>query len=100
MKVFKDLVFHPNRTGGINSRMDFGNGFSISVIAGRMAYSTPREDKIIPDDFSSFEIAVFAPDGEFTREFFPEDHNDDVLGWQDRGQINALMLLVQSKNKK
>ena len=22
---------------------------------------------------------------------------NDVLGWQDRGQINALMLLIQSK---
>ena len=99
MLVFKDLVFHKNGTGGINSRTDFDNGFSISVIAGRMAYSTPREDKNSPDDFTSFEVAVFAPDGDFTREFFP-DHHDDVLGWQDRGQINALMLLIQSKNKK
>ena len=98
MKVFKDLVFHSNRTGGINSRMDFENGFSISVIAGGIAYSTPREDKDSPDDFSAFEVAIFAPDGDFTREFFP-DHIDDVLGWQSRGQINALMLLVQSKNK-
>ena len=78
MKVFKDLVFHKNRTGGINSRMDFDNGFSISVIAGGMAYSTPREDKDSPDDFSSFEVAIFAPDGDFTREFFP-DHHDDVF---------------------
>ena len=97
MKVFKDLVFHKNGRGGINSRMDFENGFSISVIAGGIAYSTPREDKDSPDDFASFEVAVFAPDGDFTRKFFPEDHDDDVLGWQDRGQINALMLLIQSE---
>ena len=99
MKVFKDLVFSEKRihTGGINSRMDFDNGFSISVIAGGLAYSTPRKDMDSPDDFEAFEVAVFAPDGEFTREFFPEDHNDDVLGWQERGQINALMLLIQSK---
>ena len=97
MKVFKDLVFHSNRTGGVNSRMDFDNGFSISVIAGGLAYSTPREDNTDPDFFSEFEVAVFAPDGDFTRDFFPEDHNDDVLGFQNRGQINALMLLVQSK---
>ena len=97
MKTFRDLVFHKNGTGGINSRTDFDNGFSISVIAGGLAYSTPREDKDSPDDFSSFEVAVFAPDGDFTLEFFPEDVNDDVLGWQERGQINALMLLIQSK---
>ena len=97
MKVFKDLVFHKNGTGGINSRMDFDNGFSISVVAGKFAYSTPRKDKDSPDDFISFEVAVFGPDGDFNRKFFPEDHLDDVLGWQDRGQINALMLLIQSK---
>jgi len=96
MKKFKDLVFHPNGTGGINSRTDFDNGFSISVIAGGIAYSTPREDNQDPDFFSAFEVAVFTPDGDFTREFFP-DHYDDVLGWQDRGEINALMLLIQSK---
>ena len=58
MKTFRDLVFHKNGTGGINSRTDFDNGFSISVIAGGMAYSTPREDKDSPDDFTSFEVAV------------------------------------------
>ena len=99
MKTFKDLVFSEKRihTGGINSRIGFGNGFSISVIAGGLAYSTPRKDMDSPDDFEEFEVAVFAPDGEFTREFFPEDHDDDVLGFQNRGQINALMLLIQSK---
>jgi len=97
MKVFKDLVFHPNRTGGINSRMDFDNGFSISVIAGGFAYSTPREDSHDPDSFSAFEVAVFAPDGDFTREFFPEDHSDDVMGWQSRADINTLMLQIQAK---
>jgi len=100
VKVFKDLVFHKNRTGGINSRMDFDNGFSISVIAGKMAYSTPREDKDSPDDFSAFEIAVFETNGDWATKQFVPDHHDDVLGWQDRGQINALMLLIQSKNKK
>jgi hypothetical protein len=82
MKTFKDLVFSEKRihTGGINSRTDFDNGFSISVIAGGLAYSTPRENNPDPDFFDKFEVAVFAPDGEFTREFFPEDHDDDVLG--------------------
>ena len=97
MTQFKDLVFHKNRTGGINSRMDFDNGFSISVIAGGLAYSTPREDKDSPDDFASFEVAVFAPDGEFTREFFPEDHHDDVLGWQNRKDINSIIEKINKR---
>ena len=97
MKVFKDLEFNQKGHGGIGAAMKFDNGFSISVIAGGFAYSTPREDNTDPDFFSEFEVAVFAPDGDFTQEFFPEDTHDDVLGWQERGQINALMLLIQSK---
>ena len=97
MKTFRDLVFG-ERFGGIGARMKFDNGFEISVVAGKTAYSTPREDKDSPDDFGAFEVAVFAPDGEFTREFFPNDHyDDDVMGWQERGQINALMLLIQNE---
>ncbi len=97
MKVFKDLVFSANRTGGVNSRTDFDNGFSLSVVAGGIAYSTPREDNTDPDFFSAFEVAVFNNEGEFTREFFPEDHSDDVMGWQTRADINTIMLQIQSK---
>lgn len=97
MKTFKDLVFSPNRTGGINSRTDFDNGFSLSVIAGGFAYSTPRTDNTDPDFFEKFEVAVFSSNGDWaTKEFFP-DHNDDVLGWQTRADINTLMMLIQSR---
>ena len=96
MKTFKDLVFHSNRSGGINSRTDFDNGFSISVIAGGIAYSEPRKDGDSPDDFEAFEVAVFAPNGDWATKQFVPDHHDDVLGWQERGEINALMLLVQN----
>lgn len=97
MKVFKDLEFKELGGGRIGAFERFSNDFAISVVAGGIAYSTPRENNPDPDFFSEFEVAVFAPNGEFTREFFPEDHNDDVMGWQERGQINALMLLIQSK---
>ena len=97
MKVFKDLEFEVSRFGGIKARTTFDNGIGLSVVAGKTAYSTPREDLPTPDLFEKFEVAVFAPNGDFTREFFPPDHDDDVLGWQERGQINALMLLIQSK---
>ena len=97
MKVFKDLVFKDKFGGGLSAKMDFDNGFSISVIAGKMAYSTPREDKDSPDDFVSFEIAVFAPNGDWATKDFVPDYDDDVLGWTERGQINAIMLLIQSK---
>ena len=97
MKTFRDIQFHPSMGGNLKSTTKFDNGFEISVVAGEFAYSTPRKNNPDPDFFSAFEVAVFDSDGFFTREFFPKDHMDDVMGWQDRGQINALMLLIRSK---
>jgi hypothetical protein len=97
MKTFKDIEFFLGTGNRLKSITKFDNGFELSVIAGEFAYSTPRENNIDPDFFSEFEVAVFNSDGEFTREFFSEDHNDDVLGWQDRSEINTLMLLIQGK---
>jgi hypothetical protein len=96
-KTFKDIQFYPSMGGRLKSTTKFDNGFEISVIAGEHTYSTPRENNQDPNFFEEFEVAVFDSDGYFTREFFPEDHYDDVLGWQNKGQINALMLLIQSK---
>ena len=97
MKVFKDLVFK-ERFGGVGATMEFDNGFEISVQAGSFNYSTPREEKKSPDDFASFEVAVFGPpNGDFVTKDFVPNHEEDVLGWQDRGQINALMLLIQNQ---
>lgn len=97
MKTFKDIEFFLGTGNRLKSTTKFDNGFELSVIAGEFAYSTPRENSLDPDFFSEFEVAVFNSDGEFTREFFPEDHEDDVIGWQTRADINTLMLLVQSK---
>ena len=97
MKTFKDIRFFDSMGGNLKSITEFDNGFSLSVIAGEHAYCTPRESSLDPDFFSEFEVAVFNSDGYFTREFFPEDHCDDVLGWQTRADINTLMLLIQSK---
>ena len=95
MKTFKDLVFKVRGGENIHAVEKFDNGFSISVVAGEVAYSTPRKNMGSADDFSTFEVAILNDEGSFTRKFFP-DHHDDVLGWQERGQINALMLLVQN----
>jgi len=97
MKTFKDLEFKLNDGWSIIARMPFDNGFQLSVVAGKVAYSKPREYNSDPSFYKLFEVAVFGPDGEFTREFFPSDHDDDVMGWQDRAEINTLMLQIQSK---
>lgn len=97
MKTFKDIQFFPSMGGNLKSTTKFDNGFELSVIAGEFAYSTPRENNLDPDFFSEFEVAVFDDEGKFTQEFFPEDHTDDVMGWQTRADINTLMLQIQSK---
>src|SRR5210317_33600 len=97
MKTFKDIQFFQSMGGNLKSTTKFDNGFELSVIAGEFAYSTPRENNLNPDFFSEFEVAVFNDDGEFVQDFFPEDHYDDVMGWQSRADINTLMLLIQSK---
>jgi hypothetical protein len=97
MKTFKDIQFYPSMGGNLKSTTKFDNGFELSAVAGEFAYSTPRENSLDPDFFSEFEVAVFNSDGYFTQEFFPEDHDDDVMGWQTRADINTLMLLIQSK---
>jgi len=96
-KTFKDIQFFPSMGGRLKSLTKFDNGLEISVIAGEHAYSTPRENNQDPNFFEEFEIAIFNDDGEFVTKDFLPGHDDDVLGWQNRGQINALMLLVQSK---
>jgi hypothetical protein len=75
----------------------FNNGITISVQAGSGIYSTPKENLTSSDEFVSFEVAMWDEDREWVTKDFVPDLDDDVLGWQDRGQINALMLLIQSK---
>ena len=97
MIQFKDLKFEPRGFGGVGATHTFDNGITISVQASKMNYSTPREDLTSSDDFVSFEVAMWDEDGEFITKDFVPDAGDDVLGWQDRGEINALMLLIQDK---
>ena len=93
MLVFKDLEWN-SWQDGVASSPKFDNGFQLSIAAGPHKYSSPKDESNSPDDFSSFEVAIFDPQGNWaTKEFFP-NHNDDVLGWKYRGQINALMLLI------
>lgn len=89
---FKDLKFKKRITGGVNGTIHFDNGLILSAAAGKMAYSTPREDLNSEDKFSSFELAVLHEDHIpfFTRLVLP-DHDDDVMGWVGRDKINDII---------
>lgn len=97
MKTFKDLVFKVRGGENIHAVEKFDNGFSISVVAGEVAYSTPRKNMGSADDFSTFEVAIFNENkqGFATRDIFPNE-NDDVIGFKSRADINTIMLLVQN----
>ena len=97
MIKFKDLKFEPRDMGGVGAKHTFDNGITISVQASQFNYSTPKENLTSSDDFASFEVAMWDEDGEWVTKDFVPDAGDDVLGWQDRDEINALMLLIQDK---
>jgi len=93
MIQFKDLKFKNTNFGGINAQHLFDNNWKISVAAGKMAYSTPREDGLDSAQFSAFEVAIFNPEGHFaTSEVLQID--DDVVGWCGRDDIDNIMAMV------
>ena len=97
MLEFKDLEWR-SWQDGVASTLGFDNGFELSIVAGPHKLSTPKDESNSPDDFSSFEVAIFRSDsGDWaTKEFFP-DHNDDVMGWQSREDINNLIKKINKK---
>ena len=92
MTQFKDLIFKDHHHM-INAHHVFDNNWEISVSAGVGAYCTPREDLKNQESFSSFEIAIFNPKGDFaTSEVLQID--DDVVGWCGREDINNMIEMI------
>ena len=102
VKTFKDLEFETLDMGmtGHSKRaaMQFDNGYSISVVAGKHYYCSPRENDLDSSKYESFEIAIFGADGSYaTGEFFLSHHERDVAGWQSKEQIDKVMKQIQEK---
>ena len=92
---FTDLKFRKNEIGGVGATHTFDNGVRISVQAGEVNYCTPRKNLESEDDYVSFEVAILDSNGEFVTRDYIEDATDDVLGWQDRDDIDNLMIKIQ-----
>lgn len=93
---FHNIKFKPSNIKGFDSKTHFDNGLTLSVVCGSFTYCTPREDLSSVNQYSSFEIGVFDSDGEWiTKQFFP-DHDDSVVGWQSRDDINDLMTRISN----
>ena len=90
MLDFNDLDFKPHRgtDDAVQATLDFGNGLSISVVAGngdrRGLYGSVEEDL--------YEVAIFDKNG-----MIPLSPSDDVVGWQSPAQVSILMAKAQSE---
>ena len=86
-KTFNDLELtdHANVAGGIQAKLDLGNGFEISVV------SMKEKEKTYGGLYGNasagtYEVAVFHNDS-----MVPLSAFDDVIGWQDDVAISRLM---------
>ena len=90
MLDFNDLDFQPHRgtDDAVQATLDFGNGLSISVVAGfdgsKGLYGDLEEDL--------YEVAIFDKNG-----MIPLSPSDDVVGWQSPAQVSILMAKAQSE---
>jgi len=97
-KTFNDIQFttHPNGYGIAGILVV--NDFTISVIAGPGYYSFPKQDFQSPDKYEAFEVAVWDQDCKFvTQDIFP-GHENDVIGWLSKDDINDLILKLETQN--
>ena len=96
MTTFKDLKFE-KKWGGVGSHHTFDNGITLSVQAGMGNYSTPREDHSSADNYSSFEIAMWDKDGDWITKDIVPGHNDDVVGYVSRENIDEIISFIKLK---
>ena len=88
---FTDLKFEPSQYGGWGSHTEI-NGHILSVQCGRRNYCTPRADLSSPEDYDTFEIAIWESNGSrewCTQRFISGD--DEVLGWVSREEIEEII---------
>lgn len=89
MKTFKDLVFNEKESmlGGFQARMDFKNGYGVSVISGFGSYS---------EGGKPYELAVFY-DGHLC---YDTPVTNDVIGCLTPKLVTNCMKRVQLLPKK
>ena len=84
MKTFNDLEFNQHPIGmGVQARMEFDNGFEVSVVKGPHTYG---------GDKGLYELAVFK-DGELHYDNPVAD--GDVRGYLSEEEVSNLMLEIQ-----
>lgn len=91
MKGFKDISWKQHEVCGIGTiqgMLALDNGVEFSVIAGKEAYSS-KNFGVKESDFTTFEVAIFGKNG---------DMIGDPIGWQNRKEIDKLIIEQETKN--
>ncbi len=87
MKTFNDLKFnpHPNfgHEGGVQARMDFDNGYGVSVVKSPYTYGGKE---------GLYELAVFGKDGHIT---YDTPITNDVIGYLKPEEITNILEQIQ-----
>jgi hypothetical protein len=82
MLEFKDISWKAHSAGeGIMGSLVLNEVFTLSVVAGPAMYCTPKTKGTSPEEYSSFEVAIFED----------EEFMENPRGWQDRDEINKLI---------
>jgi hypothetical protein len=86
MKTFKDLEFEPHATGmgGVMSRIQFDNGYGVSVVKTPYTYGGDR---------GLYELAVLDSNGEL--HYDNPVANGDVVGYLRKEDVTDAMLVIQ-----
>jgi hypothetical protein len=85
MKQFKDLEFVPHAAGmgGVMSRIQFDNGYGVSVVKSEYTYG--GKDGL-------YELAVLDSDGNLT---YATSVTDDVIGYLRPEDVTDVMAKIQ-----
>ena len=88
MKTFNDLKFnlHPNPKFDTQAIMFFKNGYGISVITGKDAYS---------DDENPYECAVIKGNKRIWYMVYDTPITNDVIGFCDENKVTEIMKQIQ-----
>ena len=88
--TIKEIQFETHQAGGWKSKTNIKDNIDISIVCGQFFYCSPRVNLQSPLEYDSYEIAIFK-DGVFTKEFFDENHGDDVMGFVSGEEITSLI---------
>ena len=90
--TFNVLDFHPHAhvEGGVQAKLDLGDGFEISVVSMKEG-ERPFGGLYGNASAGTYEVAVF-----YNGNMTPLAKYDDVIGWQDEDAVTLLMRDIQN----